>query len=211
MTTPITRPGFLWHACKPGCGRRWYLIKCPAQAAGSTVTTRIAAPDVILTTRFQNLSNIAGLQNIHEPAPPREQADEGEGTQMTRLIFLPDDDSPIILYESALKPEELLEAAAAQTSQGSPEAALTILRQGNFILAAPQTRQGPQLSQRQQQVLTALAAGLTTRQIAYRLQITPRMVTFHISALKVRLNAQSRPEIIRRAMEWGLLAGHFPK
>jgi DNA-binding NarL/FixJ family response regulator len=117
---------------------------------------------------------------------------------MTRLLFLPDDGSPIALYESPLSPTQLLQAA------GLP-GPLTLLHQGNWLFAAPQTVQLPRLSERQAQVLKGLAEGLTTRQMALRLKLSVRMVSLHIAALKTRLQVQSRPEIILRAKELKIL------
>ena len=113
---------------------------------------------------------------------------------MTRLLFLPDDGSPIVLYESALTPTQLLQAA------GLP-GPLTLLHQGNWLFAAPQGVNAPRLTPRQLQVLSGLAEGLTTRQMAVRLGLSQRVVGLHIASLKTRLQAQSRPEIIRRAKE----------
>ena len=117
---------------------------------------------------------------------------------MTRLLFMPDDGSPFTLYESNLAPAELLKAA------GLP-GPVTLLQQGNWLFAAPQNPLPPRLTARQSQVLSALADGLTTRQMALRFGLSQRMVTLHIAALKTRLQVQSRAEIIRRAKELNML------
>jgi DNA-binding NarL/FixJ family response regulator len=117
---------------------------------------------------------------------------------MTRLLFLPDDGSPLSIYESSLSPNELLLAA------GLP-GPLTLLCQGNWLFASPQTPLPPHLSPRQFQVLAGLAEGLTTRQMALRLGLSQRMISLHIAALKTRLQVQSRPELIRRAKELKIL------
>ena len=113
---------------------------------------------------------------------------------MSRLLFLPDDGSPVILYESPLSPAELLKAA-------NLPGPLVLLGQGNWLFASPQSAQAPRLTPRQVQTLAFLADGLTSRQIAHRLGLSIRMVTLHVAALKARLQVQSRPEIIRRAKE----------
>ena len=122
---------------------------------------------------------------------------------MTRLIFLPEDDSSIVFYDTRLPLDELLKNIQL-TGKGTAQDKLTILQHGQWIMAAAEGR--PQLSPRQESVLKGLAEGLSTRQIAYRLNITPRMVTFHISSLKARLNARTRAEIINRAQEYQLLS-----
>jgi DNA-binding CsgD family transcriptional regulator len=121
---------------------------------------------------------------------------------MTRLIFLPDDDSPIVIFDSKLNLSELLQQISLPeitTEQWN------ILQHGAWTLAAPCSETAPRLSPRQRQVLEGLANGLTTKQMSIRLHITPRMITFHITALKVRLNAQSRAEIIAHARKFDLL------
>jgi DNA-binding NarL/FixJ family response regulator len=117
---------------------------------------------------------------------------------MTRLLFLPDDGSPVTLYESTLTPAELLKAA------GLP-GPLTLLQQGSWLFAAPKNQLSPRLTPRQGQVLSGLAEGLTTRQMAIRLGVSQRMVGLHVAALKVRLQAESRSEIIRRAKELNII------
>lgn len=113
---------------------------------------------------------------------------------MSRFLFLPDDGSPVILYESELSPQELLLAA-------NLPGPLTLLRQGNWLFAAPRNKSTPHLTSRQMQTLSGLADGLTTRQIAFKMGLSCRMVSLHIAALKTRLQAQSRPEIILRAKD----------
>ena len=52
------------------------------------------------------------------------------------------------------------------------------------------------LTNRQKQVTTLLAAGYTTRQIAERLNLTERAVTYHISNVRRRLGVTSRSQLI---------------
>lgn len=57
------------------------------------------------------------------------------------------------------------------------------------------------LTNQQARVLRLLAQGLTTRQIAGRLKLTERMIYFHIRDLKKRLKADSRAQLLLRAVE----------
>jgi DNA-binding NarL/FixJ family response regulator len=63
----------------------------------------------------------------------------------------------------------------------------------------------PMLSPRQQIVLQALAQGLTNRQIARRLGLSPRSVEYHLAVLRQRLGQGSRPQLVARAVALGLL------
>jgi DNA-binding CsgD family transcriptional regulator/tetratricopeptide (TPR) repeat protein len=61
------------------------------------------------------------------------------------------------------------------------------------------------LTGRQQDILRLLAAGLTNKEAADRLHLSPRTVEMHVAALLDRLNCRTRTEAIRRAGELRLL------
>jgi len=61
------------------------------------------------------------------------------------------------------------------------------------------------ITERQRQVLVLLAKGATDYEIANQLDISARTVQFHVDRIKERLEARSRPELITRAHEQGLL------
>jgi DNA-binding CsgD family transcriptional regulator/tetratricopeptide (TPR) repeat protein len=61
------------------------------------------------------------------------------------------------------------------------------------------------LTGRQRDVLRLLAAGLTNKEAADRLSLSPRTVEMHVASLLDRLNCRTRSEAIRRSTELGLL------
>jgi DNA-binding CsgD family transcriptional regulator/tetratricopeptide (TPR) repeat protein len=61
------------------------------------------------------------------------------------------------------------------------------------------------LTSRQHDILRLLAAGLTNKEAADRLHLSPRTVEMHVAALLDRLNCRTRTEAIRRAGELRLL------
>jgi LuxR family maltose regulon positive regulatory protein len=61
------------------------------------------------------------------------------------------------------------------------------------------------LSQREQEVLQRIAAGLTNREIAEMLVISPETAKKHTSSIFVKLSVRSRTEAVARARELGLL------
>ncbi len=61
------------------------------------------------------------------------------------------------------------------------------------------------LTEREDQVLRALARGWTNREIARELGITERTVKFHVGAILAKLGAGNRTEAVRRALEQGLV------
>ncbi|TVR46479.1 MAG: LuxR family transcriptional regulator [Puniceicoccaceae bacterium] len=65
-----------------------------------------------------------------------------------------------------------------------------------------------ELTPRQHEMVTLLASGLTSKEIADRLGLSPRTVEMHVSRLLQRLNCRTRSEAVRLASEQGWLAGH---
>ncbi len=61
------------------------------------------------------------------------------------------------------------------------------------------------LTRRQLDVLDCLSRGLTGKQIAGRLNIHQRSVSLHISAIKLKLNANTTAECIQKAARLGIL------
>ncbi len=68
----------------------------------------------------------------------------------------------------------------------------------------PKDRQSGLLSERELEILNLLAAGLSNRQIADRLMVTPGTVKVHVHNLMEKLNARSRSQAVARAREIGL-------
>jgi DNA-binding NarL/FixJ family response regulator len=62
------------------------------------------------------------------------------------------------------------------------------------------------LTPRELEVLEQLAAGLSNRQIAERLAISPDTVKFHLASISGKLAAVNRTDIVRRAVRRGLIA-----
>jgi DNA-binding CsgD family transcriptional regulator/tetratricopeptide (TPR) repeat protein len=70
-------------------------------------------------------------------------------------------------------------------------------------LPGPAMLQG--LTQRQLEVARLVAGGLTNKEIAQKLFLSPRTVDMHVANILVRLDCRSRTEAVRRATEFGLL------
>jgi len=64
------------------------------------------------------------------------------------------------------------------------------------------------LTPRQLDVLRMLAEGLTSKEAADRLSLSPRTVEMHVARLMQRLNCRTRPEAIQTAMQRGWLGPH---
>ena len=62
------------------------------------------------------------------------------------------------------------------------------------------------LTEREQEVLTLIAEGLTNKQIGERLEISPRTVARHRDNITHKLNLSSRAELTRYAIQKGLIS-----
>lgn len=65
---------------------------------------------------------------------------------------------------------------------------------------------GTSLSGRERECLTLASRGLTSDDIAGRLQISPRTVEFHFAGIRSKLAAANRQEAIAKAMSAGLIS-----
>jgi len=63
----------------------------------------------------------------------------------------------------------------------------------------------PQLTNREREVLTAMANGASNKAIARRLHISFHTVKFHVAAILVKLDADSRTEAVAKAAHLGLV------
>jgi len=71
------------------------------------------------------------------------------------------------------------------------------------LVARPASQAG--LSPRELEVLTNVAAGLSDKQVAGRLGISPKTVRNHLSQIFSKLNAGNRVEAVINALRSGLL------
>jgi len=65
---------------------------------------------------------------------------------------------------------------------------------------------GPPLSDREREVLEAVAGGATNREIAERLFLSPHTVKEHTSSLYKKLGARNRAEAVQKAQRIGLIS-----
>lgn len=70
----------------------------------------------------------------------------------------------------------------------------------------PEARRSLGLSDRETEVLGLLAAGLSNKEIAAKLCVSPNTVKTHVARLLEKLDARRRTEAILKARELGILA-----
>ncbi len=77
---------------------------------------------------------------------------------------------------------------------------------GAAAVVAATSERAVRLTDRQQQILAMIAAGLSNKQIARDLCLSPATVKTHVAALIAALNAGNRTEAVYRARASGLIA-----
>lgn len=77
----------------------------------------------------------------------------------------------------------------------------------NDVMPSGQLAQASdELSEREREILTLVAEGLTSREIAQRLIISPKTVDRHRENIMAKLNLHTRAELVRYAVARGLLS-----
>jgi pimeloyl-ACP methyl ester carboxylesterase/DNA-binding CsgD family transcriptional regulator len=98
-----------------------------------------------------------------------------------------------------------LECAGHHVLSTEP-AAQVLLGETRAFLGTQQARAGVRLTPRQLEVLQAVAAGKTDKQIARELDLSPRTVEMHVAGAMKALDCSTRAEAVHRAGATGLLA-----
>ncbi|MCH7580778.1 MAG: PAS domain-containing protein [Chloroflexi bacterium] len=76
----------------------------------------------------------------------------------------------------------------------------------NPLNTSPESASKYSLSQRELSVLASVALGLTDKQIAYKLGISPDTVRKHVASVRKKMGARSRTEASVRAVREGILS-----
>jgi DNA-binding NarL/FixJ family response regulator len=84
-------------------------------------------------------------------------------------------------------------------------AAVRMVGMGMTMFPPKASQPEPPLTEREREVLEAIASGATNREIAARLFLSPHTVKEHTSALYRKLGARNRADAVQRAQRIGLL------
>lgn len=181
------------------------------EAIRAAVTDR---PDVIvMDLRMPDLDGIAATGEIRRVAPD---------VAVLVLTMFDDDESVYAAMRAGARGYLVKGAAQDQISQAiatvsaggaifSPGVARRVL--DFFSGPAPAhagTQPFPELTGRERDILDLIAAGLPNATIATRLQVAPKTVGNHISAIFAKLQVASRAEAIVRARDAGLGRSPLP-
>jgi DNA-binding NarL/FixJ family response regulator len=96
-------------------------------------------------------------------------------------------------------------AAAGETGM-TPELAGSMLEVATKAQASAQPQDEPILSDRQVEILQAIASGSSTKQVARQLGITQKTVHNHLNAIYRRLDTQSLTHAVLSAVRLGIIA-----
>jgi NarL family two-component system response regulator YdfI len=98
-----------------------------------------------------------------------------------------------------------IRAAARGETLLKPEIMVRLLAQTGSHAAAPASPTGPQLTEREREVLAAVGRGERSKEIALRLGITERTVKAHLASIYSKLGVDSRAAAIATAAQRGWL------
>jgi two-component system response regulator FixJ len=155
----------------------------------------IGAACLVTDLRMPDMSGVELLEKLRE-----------RGALMPAIVITGHGDVPMAVaamkagaadfIEKPFEDEVLIEAikrAAGQLRDGSVAAG---------DIAAVRARLAS-LSEREQQVLSAVVAGLPNKTIAYDLGISPRTVEVHRANIMTKMQARSLPELVRMTIAIG--------
>ncbi len=84
--------------------------------------------------------------------------------------------------------------------------AVRMVGMGMTVFPPAEPPSGPQLTEREREVLELIATGATNREIGATLHLSPHTVKEHSSVLYRKLDVRNRAEAVQRAQRLGLLA-----
>jgi len=181
-------------------------IEVVAEAtSGSQVLTLIARtrPDIVLLDiRMPEMDGLTCLDRIRKAHPD----------VMVVILSGCDDDETI----TAALARGARSFISKQVEPGDLASALRLVAQGTVYssVGSPAAARAPEaesagLTPSEQRVLEALARGLSNKEIAQELWLTPQTVKFHLTNIYRRLGVANRTEAVRHAYQHRLVKHPF--
>jgi len=162
------------------------------------VTASVGLADAVPEGR-EWMQALMPLQGLAVVGAPPQSVERLRDLALTGWAALPVDVSPTQLRQAL----EMVDAgfAVAPTDWLRPRpAAVTVPR-----VDVDDDLQDASLTDRETDVLDLLAEGLSNQRIAERLGISPHTVKFHIASIYDKLDARTRTQAVRHALDRGLL------
>ena len=172
-------------------------VVAEAGDAGSAIEAVVRHTPTALVLDLDRPGDISSLDTIRAVA---------QASPATRVIVLMAKDDPRFVRHA------LHAGAAACILDDLPgeELVEAVRRAATQTLAAPQPESGPppdDLTEREFEVLRLLALGHTNAEVAAQLHLSVRTVEAHRAHLQHKLRRPSRAELVRYALDRGLLRG----
>ena len=147
-----------------------------------------------------------------DPGVVREVTRSAPGVGVLVFTLLEDDDSVLAAIRAGARGylhkcarhEDILRAVHGVAAGEAVFGARIAVRLAGLLSARTDSAPFPELTTRERQILDLIAAGAPNSAIARRLQLAPKTVANHISAIFAKLGVTGRSEAIVRARDAGL-------
>ena len=157
------------------------------------------------------LAKIAGLHHERHDGSGYHRQLAGASIPMTARVLAAADAYQAMTSErphrAALRPDAAAKMLAHDAAKGTfdPEAVRAVLVAAGQNKAVRATSRSSALSQREVEVLLLITRGMSTRQVAQRLFLSPKTVDHHIQHIYTKIGVSSRAAAALWAMEHGHL------
>lgn len=186
---------------------RYEVVQVVTSGTALIEAARVHAPDVVVSDISMPGDGFSTARQLREICPT------------TRIVFLTMNDSPtlaagalrlgvsayVLKTEAADELADAIDAALAGKTHLSAGLVDETLSQLSSRPESQECLPGLELTERQLEVLRLLGAGQTMKEIAGELHISPRTVAFHKYRIMEVMGVKTSAELIRKAMDNGLV------
>jgi DNA-binding NarL/FixJ family response regulator len=172
------------------------------------LAARYAPQVVIMDLEMPGLGGLASIPRIRAVAPAAKiliLSAHDEAAEVLEAVSEADADGYLVKRDA---PEELLNAIRAASNGkrylSSSVAPILLSRVKRSPGRAP-VRNGPVLTRREREVLRLIGQGMPAKEIAQRLNISPKTAQVHSENIRQKLNLHSIAEMVRYAIKHGIV------
>ncbi|MBI5928455.1 MAG: hypothetical protein HY862_04060 [Chloroflexi bacterium] len=127
-------------------------------------------------------------------------------TEVNLRLKIQNDQLTLSYEDNGSNPPEMLDFSLLNLRQKSVQVETNYYPQQGFrMVATIRFLTPPLMTEREIEVLQWLAKGLSNKEIATRLAVTPRTVNFHLDNIYSKLNVTSRTEAVMAALRYELV------
>jgi DNA-binding NarL/FixJ family response regulator len=190
--------------------RHGYLIVGEAKSGEEAIplAARYAPHVVIMDLEMPGLGGLASIPRIRAVAPAAKiliLSAHDEPADVMRVLSEAEADGYLIKGDP---PEELLNAIRAASSGKrylSSSIAPILLSRVKRPRGRTPARDGPALTRREREVLRLIGQGMPAKEIASRLDISPKTAQVHSENIRQKLDLHSIAEMVRYAIKHGIV------